>query len=267
MRTKLVLACAAMAFVAIAGGTAEATGLIHTANIANGAITFDKLSPHVQKELSKKATGGIDGLNGSNGAKGDTGATGAKGAKGDTGPAGPQVVQDAIQGDTGPKGDPGAKGDPGTNGSDASVPGVIVTHVTGGDSSICGGDWATDTYTRTLQILPQYDGTINVIRSYNGTFVTIAGVPQPNAASCPGTLQTGGVTGTFTGFDVLTVTGGTYDANATCAANCTSAAMMAAFFPGGTQVGPDHGWQYDYTTAANGSWTNADHGNVGNITG
>ena len=105
MRTKLVLACAAMAFVAIAGGTAEATGLIHTANIANGAITFDKLSPHVQKVISKKATGGtngVNGLNGVNGAKGDTGATGAQGAKGDTGPAGPQVVQDAIQGDTGP---------------------------------------------------------------------------------------------------------------------------------------------------------------------
>ena len=94
-----------MAFVAIAGGTAEATGLIHTANIANGAITFDKLSPHVQKVISKKATGGtngINGLNGANGAKGDTGATGPQGAKGDRGPAGPQVVQDAIQGDTGP---------------------------------------------------------------------------------------------------------------------------------------------------------------------
>ena len=85
MRTKLVLACAAMAFVAIAGGTAEATGLIHTANIANGAITFDKLSPHVQKVISKKATGGtngVNGLNGVNGAKGDTGATGRQGRQG-----------------------------------------------------------------------------------------------------------------------------------------------------------------------------------------
>ena len=44
---------------------------------------------------------------------------------------------------------------------------------------------------RTLQFIPQNDGTIQVVRSYNGTFTTIAGVSQPNPATCPGTPQTG----------------------------------------------------------------------------
>jgi Collagen triple helix repeat (20 copies) len=117
MRTQTVVACAAMAFVALAGGTAEATGLIHTMNIANGAITFDKLSPNVQKQLSKKTTGGTIGLSGATGSKGDTGATGLQGLKGDTGPAGATVVASGSQGDTGPKGDTGAKGDTGETGA------------------------------------------------------------------------------------------------------------------------------------------------------
>jgi len=75
MRTRITIACAAMAFVVIAGGTAEATGLIHTSNIANGAITFGKLSPHVQQLVSSRASGGR-GVNGVAGAPGATGATG-----------------------------------------------------------------------------------------------------------------------------------------------------------------------------------------------
>jgi hypothetical protein len=117
MQTKTVIACAAMAFVALAGGTAEATGLIHTMNIANGAITFDKLSPNVQKQLAKKAASATNGLNGATGSKGDTGATGLQGLKGDTGPAGATVVASASQGDTGPKGSTGAKGDTGDTGA------------------------------------------------------------------------------------------------------------------------------------------------------
>jgi hypothetical protein len=59
MRTKLMVACALMAFIAAGGGTAEA-GLIHTRNIANGAITLNRLSPGVQKALAQKATRGLD---------------------------------------------------------------------------------------------------------------------------------------------------------------------------------------------------------------
>ena len=181
------------------------------------------------------------------GAKGDTGAagaTGAQGPKGDTGPAG------------------------------LSVPGVVVTHVTGLDSSQCGGNWANDDYTRTLQFIPQDDGTIQVVRTYNGTFTTIAGASQPNPAPCPGTLQTGGVTGTIKGFDVAVVTDGVFTPNATCPDPCTTTAMLATFFP--ARGGPaatstvNNGWEYQYDAGANGLWVNrsaARGGDIGNITG
>lgn len=128
---------------------------------------------------------------------------------------------------------------------------------------------------RTLQFIPQNDGTIQVVRSYNGTFTTIAGVPGPRPPACPGTLQTGGVTGTFTGYDVAVVTGGVFTPNATCADPCTTTAMLAAFFPNtppaltATSVITD-GWEYQYDSGANGHWVNrsaARGGNVGNING
>jgi hypothetical protein len=64
MRTKLAVACALTAFIAAGGGTAEATGLIHTRDIANGATTLNRHSPGVQRALTQKATHGIDGTRG-----------------------------------------------------------------------------------------------------------------------------------------------------------------------------------------------------------
>ena len=140
--------------------------------------------------------------------------------------------------------------------------------MSGGDSSVCGGDWANDTYTRTLQFIPQDDGTINVIRTYAGTFTTIAGASAPSGPCLNN--QVGGVTGTFTGYDVVVITGGRFNPSATCAANCTSAAMTAAFFPGATRT-INHGWEYHYDAGVNGTWINADDvargGNSGNIAG
>jgi hypothetical protein len=203
------------------------------------------------------------------GAPGTPGAPGADGNRGSNGDSG----SNGGHGDNGSSGTNGGKGDKGDTGH--AAPGVVVTHVTGPDSSVCGGDWANDDYTRTLQFIPQADGTIHVIRMYDGTFTTIGGVPQPSPVACPGTLQTGGVTGKFTGFDVYVVVGGNYNPNGECADNCTSAAMRAAFFPGQTPAevnasGPQHGWEYHYAAPGHGTWTNADPvrgGNVGNITG
>jgi hypothetical protein len=170
-----------------------------------------------------------------------------------------------AQGPPGPPGAPGAPGAPGQN-----APGFVTTHNLDTDSGTCGSDWATTDYTRTLQFVPQDNGTILVIRHYNGTFTTLPGVPQPDPGACPGTLQTGGVTGTITGYDALVVTGGTFMPDAICADPCTTPAMLAAFFPGGTTPGPTNGWEYHYDTAAHGSWINRSPvrgGNVGNITG
>ena len=87
-------------------------------------------------------------------------------------------------GAAGAKGESGAAGSPGPAG--LSVPGVVVTHATSADSSNCqGGDWANDDFKRTLQFIPQDDGTIQVVRSYTGTFTTIAGVQQPDPTRAP----------------------------------------------------------------------------------
>lgn len=163
----------------------------------------------------------------------------------------------------------GRIGDPGL-----SVPGVVVTHSFGPDSSHCGDDWANDDYTRTLQFIPQDNGTIRVVRTYDGTFTTIAGAPQPNPDVCPGTLQTGGVTGAFKGFDVVVVTAGVFTPNATCPDPCTTAEMRATFFP--ARGGPaatsmvNNGWEYQYDAGAAGLWVNRSAprgGDFGNITG
>ena len=147
---------------------------------------------------------------------------------------------------------------------------VVVTHVAaadGGDSNVCGQDWATDAYTRTLAMTMQPDGSIVVVRTYQGTFTTIAGASGPNDSTC--TLdQVGGKVGAFTGTDVVTVKGGHFYPNATCAASCTSTAMMTAFFPGGTRS-LTNGWEYHYDLDAE-SMIQADNvnraGNLGDIT-
>ena len=98
--------------------------------------------------------------------------------------------------------------------------------------------------------------------------------PHP-VGGCPGALQTGGVTGTITGFDVVIVTGGVFTPNATCPDPCTTAAMLATFFPagGGTPAATstvNDGWEYQYDAGANGHWVNRSAvrgGNIGNITG
>jgi hypothetical protein len=284
MRTKLAVACALTAFVAISGGTAEATGLIHTSGIAKGAITFSRLSPGVQKKVAAKATAGTAGANGLNGADGSAGAAGLQGANGDRGTNGangaPGSKGDAgSKGDkgdtghmgltghvgmTGPKGDQGAAGTNGTNGlpgakgdigaigaAGTSAGYTVVTHVTGLDSNVCGDNWANDDYTRTLSFTMRPDGSIDVLRVYSGTFTTIAGASTPNGACS--THQVGGQVGSFTGTDVVTVTGGHFYPNATCAANCTSDAMMAAFFHGGSPVATraiSNGWEYHYDLGA-----------------
>jgi len=208
------------------------------------------------------------------GPKGPKGASGV-GTPGPQGPQGPQ----GSQGTAGPKGD---KGDPGSPG--LSVPNVVVTHITSGrDFGHCGSvplgtQWANLSYTRTLQFIPQNDGSIQVVRSYNGTFTTLAGAPTPNPPTCPGTLQTGGVTGTFTGYDVVVVTGGVFHPEATCPDPCITSTMVATFFP--AEGGPagvstiNSGWEYQYRTAANGTWINrspggppARGGDIGNING
>lgn len=190
------------------------------------------------------------------------------GPKGDTGAPGKNGINGAP-GLPGPKGDPGVAGPPG---KDALSP----YHVTGPDSSVCGGDWADDDYTRTVQVLAQADGSFNVVRTYTGTFVTIADVPGPNGPCDPEKegfrLQDGGVTGTFTGYDVVQVTGGQYRPGATCADPCTTTALLDALFPNhdASSGVTANAWDYRYDAGVNGVWENASAyhgGNTGDIVG
>ena len=138
---------------------------------------------------------------------------------------------------------------------DSAFPNVVVTHITSGrDFGHCGGQMGLNgrmsDYTRTLQFIPQNDGSIQVVRSYDGTFTTVAGAPTPNPPTCPGPPQTGGVTGTFTGYDVVVVTGGVFHPEATCPDPCITSTMVATFFP--AEGGPpgastiNNGWEYQY---------------------
>jgi hypothetical protein len=208
-------------------------------------------------------------------------ATGPKGAKGSPG----------APGAPGPKGNPGAPGPAGAPGPSGVNEPLVYTFPSssGPDSSYCGDDWATDTYSRTFVVSPLPDGSYNVFETLSGTFVTIAGVSQPNPATCPGTAQNGGVSGTFVGTASFNVSDATsaappaveFDPTASCSgcnavtSGSTSSfdqgntAFLAAFFPGGSVTG-NLNYDFRYATASHGSWIDSAavaQADSGNITG
>src|SRR5919197_431876 len=82
------------------------------------------------------------------------------------------------------------------------------------------------------------NGTFRVSRRDKGTFVTMAG-QSPGACDTTGKhghLVNAGIHGKFRGYLSGTVSGGTFNSNATCNAACIgdTKAFIAAFFPGGT---------------------------------
>jgi hypothetical protein len=130
--------------------------------------------------------------------------------------------------------DPGGKGKAKKAGHNRFSAQVVVP-----DNGTCQNAWATDTSKRTWSVKKNKNGTFRVSRRDKGTFVTNAG-PSPSA--CSGTakkhghLVNAGVHGKFRGYLSGTVSGGTFNPNATCAAACIgdTTAFIAAFFPGGT---------------------------------
>ena len=51
----------------------------------------------------------------------------------------------------------------------------IVFQVTGDADSGFGGYWATDSYTKHVQVWAQAEGTFCAQVKYNGSFITVAG--------------------------------------------------------------------------------------------
>jgi hypothetical protein len=105
VRRGIIVACAAAALLAVAGGAYGAGKYLITSSkqIKPGAISYGNLSP-----AAKRALAGKRGLRGFTGETGAAGAQGPKGDTGATGPAGPA-------GPTGPQGPAGPQGADGTN--------------------------------------------------------------------------------------------------------------------------------------------------------
>ena len=88
--------------------------------------------------------------------------------------------------------------------------------------------WATLNEKRTNK-----DGTFRLRRVDKGTFTTIAGNSPGNCAankSKHGHTVRAGVTGRFGGYLEGTITGGTFNKNATCVAACFTGDFITAFF-------------------------------------
>ena len=122
--------------------------------------------------------------------------------------------------------------------------------------------WATLTEKRTYQVHANGDGTFRLRRVDKGTFTTAAGTSPGN---CPankskhGKLITVGVKGRFGGYLEGTITGGTFNKNATCVAACFTGDFISAFFGGGAVFtcdgatnSTDCKFNYNYTAPSSG---------------
>jgi hypothetical protein len=128
------------------------------------------------------------------------------------------------------------------------------------DNGSCGAPWASDTVMRTFDVKDNHDGTFRLTRFDRGIFTTLAGV-SPGA--CEKTGEHGktvraGVTGKLVGFLRGTVTGGTFNPNATCTtANCGfTDTFLSTFFGTGAQFScftnsTDCKFNFNYTASHN----------------
>lgn len=150
--------------------------------------------------------------------------------------------------------DPGGKG----KGKGKSQRGKQTFVVTTTDNGSCGTPWATDVVRRTYLVKPNGDGTYTLTRRDRGKFVTLGGT-SPGA--CDTTGRHGhavrpGVKGRLVGFLRGTVSGGTYNPNATCTGpDCgfTDVFLATFFGPGATFScfvnSPDCKFNFNYTAA------------------
>jgi len=132
------------------------------------------------------------------------------------------------------------------------------------DSSVCGNDWANDTYSRTYAVTPTSDGSFQVTELFQGEFTTLAGF---SPGDCSQTIRAG-IKGKFYGdYAVLVPAGHDFDFTAHCPDGCTTRQFFATFFglPTNFIDTATYAWQFHYRTDHNGSWDNTDHGNTGNI--
>ena len=150
--------------------------------------------------------------------------------------------------------DPGhgkGKGNDKANGDKGKLSMTVVTS----DHGTCNQNvWATDTFKRTYTVKKNADGSYRVTRKDKGSFVTTGPVSPGSCetGSKHGHVLTAGYTGKAHGYLSGTVTGGTFNPNGTCTAECGAGDFIAAFFTPGSQFTCNHGYagcrfSYEYT--------------------
>jgi hypothetical protein len=128
--------------------------------------------------------------------------------------------------------------------------------VTTTDNGSCGTPWATDVVRRTFLVKSNGDGTYTLTRRDRGKFLTLGGT-SPGACDTTGrhghTVRSG-VHGRLVGFLRGTVSGGTYNPDATCTGpDCgfTDVFLATFFGPGATFScnvnSPDCKFNFNYT--------------------
>ena len=126
--------------------------------------------------------------------------------------------------------DPGHGKGPGKGKHGKFGPYAVVTD----DHGSCGNAWAVDTEKRTFTVHKNHDGSYTLLRRDRGTFLTNAG-QSPGACETTkhhGATVVAGVKGRFHGYLRGKVTGGTFDPNATCPADCGFTDVWIATFFG-----------------------------------
>ena len=103
------------------------------------------------------------------------------------------------------------------------------------DSGTCGNDWAQDTFKRFFTVSQDSSGWQLREDFQEGKFVTVAGASPGGCETSGrhGRVVTAGVEGTFHGFLSGSVTGGSFNPDATCSAPCGGDKFVAAFFGAG----------------------------------
>jgi Collagen triple helix repeat (20 copies) len=210
-------------FVALGGGAATAATklLIHSGDIADGAVTNHKLANRsvgihklkipLRAALAKAASAprGVVGAQGPQGATGPQGPQGAQGAQGAQGPKGDTGAQGA-KGDTGPAGAQGGRGIQGPAGTPIlfastqnCTPDLCIDAAPGPQGAAGAGGWGWDNDANA----PVTDLAVG---STNTLTVTVL---QPNTETANGS-----VTLTWDPYDFTLV------GNADAGANCTTTA-------------------------------------------
>jgi len=150
----------------------------------------------------------------------------------------------------------------------------------GGDSSTCGGTWATDKETRMFRVYKEQanNGSYQVTEMFlGGSFTTLGGASPESCEAGTHNTVAAGVHGSFHGYETLIVsnTNKTGDWSAAtdvaCSLTCTTDEWIAnAFGPSATYTTAND-WWFTYKTgglnagACAHHWINAAYGNSGDI--